>query len=54
MARFLIWIGFITIGITVTHGFIWPQSIVHGLILHPIFVLFGLILIGFGASIRRF
>ncbi len=50
MKKFSIWLGVLTILISITHGFFWDQSIVHSLLLHPVVLLFGLSMIAIGAT----
>ncbi|GEA11035.1 hypothetical protein [Alteromonas sp. KUL49] len=50
MKSFLLWIGFITLVIALTHGFITGQSIVHSLLLHPLVILLSFVLIAFGVG----
>ena len=48
MKTLLLWIGIITLAVSLSHGFITGQSIVHGLLLHPLVILVSFVLIAIG------
>jgi len=54
MKTFLLWIGIITLAVSLSHGFITDQSIVHSLLIHPLVVLLSFLLIAIGVGERGF
>lgn len=48
MKALLFWIGILMLVVSLSHGFITGQSILHSLLLHPVVVLLSLLLIAIG------
>lgn len=53
MKKLLLWIGIITLVISLSHGFITGQSVTHSLLVHPLLIILSLGLIAFGLSSSR-
>lgn len=54
MKTLLLWTGVITLVVSLSHGFITDQSIVHSLLLHPLVILLSFVLIAIGLGERGF
>lgn len=48
MKTFLIWVGIVTLVVSLSHGFITEQSIAHSLLFHPVVIILSFALIAFG------
>ncbi|MCV2884182.1 hypothetical protein OE749_05705 [Aestuariibacter sp. AA17] len=48
MKTLLLWTGVITLAVSLSHGFITDQSIVHSLLLHPLIILLSFVFIAIG------